>query len=94
VNGALNALKAAAKADSVKRVVYTSSSIATTFPKPNEVFEISGQSWNEEGVEKGWKNAEGEMKGWNIYAALKTEAEKVSVNTTVPCCTFLLCGNL
>ncbi|KAF2660434.1 NAD(P)-binding protein [Lophiostoma macrostomum CBS 122681] len=76
VNGALNALTAASKANSVKRVVYTSSSIAATYPRPNEVFEINDQSWNEEGVEKGWKNEEGEAKGWNIYAALKTEAEK------------------
>jgi nucleoside-diphosphate-sugar epimerase len=51
VSGALNALKAATKAG-IKRFVYTSSSFAVTQPKPNEVFEITEDTFNEEAVEK------------------------------------------
>lgn len=79
VNGALNALKASAKTPGIKRVVYTSSSIAATFPKPNVQFEINDKSWNEEGITKGWNHPKDEpeiLKGLYLYAALKTETEK------------------
>ncbi|KAF1959651.1 dihydroflavonol-4-reductase [Byssothecium circinans] len=80
VNAGLNALKASAKTPSIKRVVYTSSSIATTFPVNNGVEKILDQnSYNEEGIAKGWKHPEDEpdyLKGLYIYAALKTESEK------------------
>lgn len=79
VNSALNALKAARKTPSVKRFVYTSSSMAATIPKPNVEFDITDQSWNEESIERGWKISEEktEHSKWlHIYGALKTEAEK------------------
>ncbi|KAF2678484.1 dihydroflavonol-4-reductase, partial [Lentithecium fluviatile CBS 122367] len=75
----LNALKAAAKTPSVTRVVYTSSSLAATFPSPGIEKILDESSYNEEGVNKGWKHPEDEpahLKGLYIYSALKTEAEK------------------
>ena len=79
VNVGLNALKAAAKTSSVTRVVYTSSSLASTFPSNGVKKVLDQNSYNEEGIRKGWKHPEDEpdnTKGLNIYAALKTEAEK------------------
>jgi nucleoside-diphosphate-sugar epimerase len=72
VSGALNALKAATKAG-IKRFVYTSSSFAVTQPKPNEVFEITEDTFNEEAVEKVRK---GTANGEDVYCASKVEAER------------------
>ncbi|KAJ4377878.1 hypothetical protein N0V83_000708 [Neocucurbitaria cava] len=74
ISGALNALKASAKTASVKRFVYTSSSLAATLPKPNVKFSIDTNSYNEEAVEIVKK--EPTKKGLFIYAAMKTETEK------------------
>ncbi|ORY10391.1 dihydroflavonol-4-reductase [Clohesyomyces aquaticus] len=79
VKGGLNALKAAAKNPSIKRFVYTSSSIATTFPRPDTDYTIDETSYNEEAVVKGWNHPKDEpehSKGLYIYAAIKTETEK------------------
>jgi nucleoside-diphosphate-sugar epimerase len=81
VTGALNALKAAAKESSVKRVVITSSSLAATMPKPNVEFSISEESFNDEAVQKAWNFPEGEdpsLRGIYLYGASKTQAEKES----------------
>lgn len=74
VNGGLNALRSCAKSPSVKRVVFTSSSLAATFPKPNIEFSIDENSYNEEAVEEVKKDAA--KQGLYIYSAMKTEAEK------------------
>ena len=74
VQSGLNALKACAKTPSVKRFVYTSSSLAATFPKPNVEFSIDTNSYNEVAVEI--VNKEPSKKGLFIYAAMKTQAEK------------------
>ncbi|KAF2797416.1 NAD(P)-binding protein [Melanomma pulvis-pyrius CBS 109.77] len=79
VNGGLNAVKACAKEPSITRVVFTSSSIASTFPKPNVEFSIDESSYNEVGIKKGWNHPKDEpeyLKGLYMYAALKTETEK------------------
>lgn len=79
VKGGLNALQAAFKEPKVKRVVFTSSSIAATFPKPNVEFSIDETSYNEEGIQRGWNPSPDEHPGTrslNLYAALKTETEK------------------
>ncbi|KAF2644862.1 dihydroflavonol-4-reductase [Massarina eburnea CBS 473.64] len=79
VNAGLNALKASAKTPSIKRVVYTSSSIAATFASNGTEKVLDQTSYNEDGIAKGWKHPENEpdfMRGFYIYAALKTEAEK------------------
>lgn len=74
VNGGLNALKACARVPSVKRVVFTSSSLAATFPKRNVEFSIDENSYNKEAVEA--VKQDPAKKGLYIYAALKTETEK------------------
>jgi nucleoside-diphosphate-sugar epimerase len=79
VNVGLNALKAAAKTPSITRVVYTSSSLAATYPSNGVKKVLDQHSYNEEGIRKGWKHPEDEPeshKSLNIYAALKAEAEK------------------
>jgi nucleoside-diphosphate-sugar epimerase len=81
VNGCLNALKASANTPSIKRFVFTSSSIAATMPRPNVEFEINDQSWNDVVIQKGWNHPEDEpaaLKGWYLYGALKTETEKAA----------------
>lgn len=78
VNAGLYALKAAAKTPSVISVVYTSSSIATTFPSPGVEKVIGKDSYNEEGIQKALNHPENEpqTRGLYIYAGLKTSAEK------------------
>jgi nucleoside-diphosphate-sugar epimerase len=70
----LNALKACAKAPLIKRFVFTSSSIASTFAKPNVELSLDENSYNEEALEIVKK--EPTKPGMYIYAALKTATEK------------------
>jgi nucleoside-diphosphate-sugar epimerase len=74
VSGGLNALKACAKTSSIKRFVFTSSSLAATFPEPNVEFSINEDSYNDEAMQILKK--EPNKKGLYIYAAMKTETEK------------------
>jgi nucleoside-diphosphate-sugar epimerase len=74
VSGGLNALKACAKSSSIKRCVFTSSSLAATFPKPNVEFSINEDNYNDEAMDILKK--EPNKKGLYIYAAMKTETEK------------------
>ena len=79
VQGGLNALKAASKEHRVKRVVFTSSSIAASFPKPNVEFSIDETSYNEESIQRirnPGPNDPPNAKSLFLYAALKTETEK------------------
>ena len=77
VDGAVNAATAAAKQDSVKRFVYTSSSTAITAPKPNVEFTLSTNDWNDEQVEEAWKPPPYEpARAWAVYGASKTQAEQ------------------
>lgn len=74
IKGALNALNACAKVPSVKRFVFTSSSLAASFPKPNIECSIDENSYNEEAVDIVKKDPT--IKGLYIYSALKAETEK------------------
>lgn len=79
VNGGLNALKAAAKEPSVKRVVYTSSSIAATFPQTDVDYSIDENTYNEIALKWAWNHPADQpqdLKGLFIYAGIKTETEK------------------
>lgn len=80
VNGALNALEAAAKEGSVKRVVLTSSSTAAASPKPNVHFIIDENTWNEEAVKAAWAPPpyEGEQRKLDVYSASKTQSEQAA----------------
>ncbi|KAJ0414904.1 NAD(P)-binding protein [Aspergillus carlsbadensis] len=73
VNGALNALRAAASEPSMKRFVYTSSSFAATLPKPDQRFTVTAETFNEEATERAWgPDADGD----SVYCASKVEAER------------------
>ncbi|KAF2852396.1 NAD(P)-binding protein [Plenodomus tracheiphilus IPT5] len=77
ISGALNALKACAKTPSVKRFVFTSSSLAATFPKPNIEFSINETSYNEEAI-KAVEKDPSTKNGLHLYSAMKTETEKAA----------------
>ncbi|OHF01191.1 NAD dependent epimerase/dehydratase [Colletotrichum orchidophilum] len=74
---AMNALKAANKSPSVKRFIFTSSSVAAALPQPDKKrIEVSSDSWNTESVEIAWREAPYHpQRAWHIYAASKVEAE-------------------
>ncbi|KAK1673867.1 NAD dependent epimerase/dehydratase [Colletotrichum godetiae] len=74
---ALNALRAANKATSVKRFIFTSSSVAAALPQPEKKgIEVTSDSWNTESVEIAWREAPYHpQRAWHIYAASKVEAE-------------------
>lgn len=77
IAGAINALTAAEKCPSVKRLVYTSSSTAMTKPKPNKVFSVDAATWNQEDVDDAWKPPPYEpSRAWAVYGASKTQAEQ------------------
>ncbi|KAJ0322266.1 hypothetical protein COL5a_008875 [Colletotrichum fioriniae] len=68
---ALNALKAANKAASVKRFIFTSSSVAAALPQPEKKgIEVNSDCWNTESVEIAWREAPCHpQRAWHIYAA-------------------------
>jgi nucleoside-diphosphate-sugar epimerase len=80
VNGTVNALKAAAKEDSVKRVVLTSSSTAAASPQPNKEFVIDENTWNEDSVKAAWAPPpyEGLQRRLDVYSASKTQGEQAA----------------
>lgn len=80
VEGTLNALRAAAKESSVKRVVLTSSSTAAASPQPNKEFVIDTNTWNDEAVKAAWAPPpyEGLQRRLDVYSAGKTQAEQAA----------------
>lgn len=79
IAGIVNVLKSAAKESSVKRVVYTSSSVAATLPKPNVEFSIDESTWNESAVKAAWVSPPyPPHHEWVVYASSKTEAERAA----------------
>jgi len=61
---------------SIKSFVYTSSSCAALLPRPNKEINVTKETWNDEAVEMAWKK-DPKPDGFTVYAASKTEAEKV-----------------
>jgi nucleoside-diphosphate-sugar epimerase len=80
VEGTLNALRAAAKEPSVKRVVLTSSSTAAASPQPNKVFTMDENTWNEDAVRAAWAPPpyEGLQRRLDVYSASKTQGEQAA----------------
>ncbi|KAI4959117.1 hypothetical protein J4E86_002838 [Alternaria arbusti] len=74
VKASLNGLKACAKVPSCKGFVFTSSSLAATFPHPNVEFLIDENTYNDEALKILEK--EPGKPGLFVYAAMKTETEK------------------
>ena len=78
VAGATNVLKSAMKAGTVKRVVYTSSSVAATLPILDKKFAIGKETWNQDSIDKvaAMKEPYNPEGGYDVYGASKTEAER------------------
>ena len=77
IAGSVSAAVAASKNPSVKRVIYTSSAMAITNPKPNVEFEVSVNDWNEEAVQAAWAPPPYEPdRTWSVYGASKTQGEQ------------------
>ncbi|KKZ68352.1 hypothetical protein EMCG_05972 [[Emmonsia] crescens] len=79
-NGTINTLESAQTEPLMKRVVLTSSSTAAASPQPNVEFTMDEGTWNEDIVRAAWAPPpyEGLQRRHNVYAASKTEGEKVA----------------
>lgn len=75
---ALSVLEAANRSGTCKRFVFTSSSSAATFPRPNTKFRVEKSMWNQDAVDKAWeaKPPYPPLAFYHVYAASKTEAER------------------
>ncbi|KAI4129959.1 MAG: hypothetical protein LQ341_006514 [Variospora aurantia] len=77
IAGALNVASAAAKQASVKRFVYTSSSIALAGAKPDVQYHVDASQWNEEAVAAAWAPPPYTPdRALDVYAASKVQAEQ------------------
>jgi len=78
VTATTSILNSCLKEPSVKSFVYTSSSSATSHPKPNVKWHIDATTWNDEDVKDAWKPESEWQEGhqWIVYGASKTEAER------------------
>jgi len=101
VNATTSILNSCLAVPSIKRFVYTSSSVAVSMPKPNVPCSFDSSSWNEEDVKAAWAPEPwGDSHHWTVYAASKTEAEKTlwkfrdekkpgfSINSVLPATNF------
>ncbi|KAL4737686.1 hypothetical protein BDV11DRAFT_171763 [Aspergillus similis] len=81
VQGVQNALEAAMGQLQVKRVVYTSSSTAAFISVPNkEGVRITRDTWNDACVDAAAKDTPEDERGYLVYSASKTLAEKEAWN--------------
>ncbi|KAL1985643.1 hypothetical protein VTN96DRAFT_7510 [Rasamsonia emersonii] len=79
VNLTVNALKAASKQPSIKRVVLTSSSSAVLIPKPNQEVVVDEKTWNDSAVSAAWdESTPADARRYIVYAASKVEAERAA----------------
>jgi nucleoside-diphosphate-sugar epimerase len=69
-------LVACTKVSSVKRFVYTSSATAATLPIQGKPGHLDENSWNDEAVKVAWTPPHVPEKGYAVYGASKTEAER------------------
>ncbi|CAG8397788.1 unnamed protein product [Penicillium salamii] len=102
IEATLNILKAASTQPDIKAVVLTSSSTAAYTPRPDgEVRTITQDTWNNEAVKMAWDEGTPlQAKGYSVYVACKTEAERSAfkwveennhpfvLNTVLPSITF------
>ena len=78
VNGTISILRSAATQPTITRFVLTSSSIAADPTRPNEVYSIGEDSWNDFSVEEAYKKQEGSLQGVHVYGAGKVLGEKAA----------------
>jgi nucleoside-diphosphate-sugar epimerase len=77
LNSVKNLLEVAAAEPSIKRFVYTSSSIAATYPNPHEKVLVDSSSWNHAAVDAAWKPPPyNQDRMWIVYAASKLQSEQ------------------
>lgn len=76
INADLSVLKSAAKEESVKAVVLTSSSWAQSNPIPNRKFNIDADTWNEWAADHAYEKPYGDDKLMTVYAASKVFGER------------------
>lgn len=77
MNGVNNILKSAANEPSIKRFVYTSSSVAAATPKINVKETIDSNTWNEEAVKQAWASPPyNDDRKIAVYSASKTQGEQ------------------
>ena len=69
VNGTLFILLSASTQPTTTRFVLTSPSVASHYTRPNEVYSIGGNLWNE--VEDAYKKNEGSSQVVHVYGAAK-----------------------
>lgn len=74
---ATGVLEAALSFPSIRRVVFTSSSVAIAFPNPNVVFPVNSSVFNDAAVEAAWAPPPyNQDRAFATYAASKVEAER------------------
>jgi nucleoside-diphosphate-sugar epimerase len=76
VAGIKGILESAAAEPSVKRFVYTSSSVAAACTRPNHRFVVDSSTWNEFAIEAAHKPPPYDGRGYIVYSASKAEGEK------------------
>ena len=76
INADLSVLKSAAKEESVKAVVLTSSSWAQSNPAPNKKFNIDAGTWNDWAAQNAYHEPFGDDKLMTVYAASKVFGER------------------
>lgn len=69
-------LESMTKESSIKRFVYTSSSTAATLPVPGRPGHLDKTTYNDEAVKMAWEPPHVPEKGYPVYGASKTEAER------------------
>lgn len=80
INGALEALKAAAKEPGLQRVVLTSSSTAASAPLPGQIFVMDDSTWNHDAVKAAWAPPpyDNPSRYADVYAASKMQSEEAA----------------
>ena len=77
ISSTLAILNAAARTPTIKRFVLASSCAAAATPKTGHYPTITSASWNDEVVKEAWAGPPYEAtRGFTVYAASKTAAEK------------------
>ena len=80
---ATSLLEAALPFPSIRRIVYTSSSVAIAFPNPNVVFPTNNTIYNDDAVKAAWAPAPYTTdRFFSVYATSKIEAERAITKFT------------
>ncbi|KAI9687655.1 MAG: hypothetical protein M1820_010412, partial [Bogoriella megaspora] len=84
IAGAVNCLHSAAKESSVKRFVFTSSSMAAVWPVPDKELVITKDTYNEDGVKQAWKPPPYEVSSPSRELYRSTEINRKPADESLP----------